>query len=84
MCSFKKPKAPAPVSIPAPAPAPPPPEPTVIETQAPQVQDASVTEKRDDERKRRRQAAAANDTLVTGGQGVLSNAPTAGKTLFGQ
>lgn len=45
--------------------------------------DAAVTEARDKERKRRAAASGGNDTLVTGGQGLINTANTGGGQLLG-
>lgn len=77
MCGFMQPSAPPVVEIPDPA--PPPQEPTA----APQAQDPAVSTSRQNERTRRLRASAANQTLVTGGQGLSTDASTGGKQLFG-
>lgn len=51
---------------------------------APQEQDAAVVNARDQEAARRRAAAGQASTLLTGAQGVTSQASTSGKTLLGQ
>jgi len=51
---------------------------------APQEQDAAVVGARDDETRRRRAAAGRESTLLTGSQGVTSQANTSNKTLLGQ
>lgn len=50
---------------------------------APQTQDAAVVSARDEETRRRRAAGQAS-TLLTGAQGVTTQANTSGKTLLGQ
>lgn len=70
MCIFGTPKTPPPPPIPAePQQAKPPNEGDVRKTTGARVQDQL-----------RSQAA----TVLTGGQGVTTSAPTAGKTLLGQ
>ncbi len=51
---------------------------------APQAQDAAVVSARDEETRRRRAAAGQASTLLTGAQGVTTQANTSGKTLLGQ
>jgi len=59
-------------------------EPTVQQpSSGAQEQDTAVSQAREGERRRRLRASAANDTLVTGAQGVTTNANTAGKQLYG-
>lgn len=67
-------------SAPAPVVLPP------VTQQAPaQVQegDSAVTQARDNERKRRLAAAGANNTLVTGGAGLINSANTGGGQALG-
>lgn len=94
------PQAPAPVVVTAPSPAPAlesPPQvqtterivekggTTVVEqTPAPQEQDYAVQKSREQERRRRLKAAEGNDTLITGGAGLVAPEQTSGKQLFGQ
>lgn len=72
MCGFMAPKVPPPAALPE-APAP-----------APQEQDPAVQQARNDARKRRQLATGANDTLVTGGQGLIDTPSTGLKTATGQ
>lgn len=72
MCGFLAPKAPPPAVLPQ--------EPQ----QAPQESDPAVQSAREDARKRRQLAAGANNTLVTGGQGLLDQPSTGLKTATGQ
>lgn len=51
---------------------------------APQEQDQAVVDSRDEETRRRRAAAGRSSTLLTGAQGVTTQANTSGKTLLGQ
>ncbi|QEM67585.1 hypothetical protein FO488_05075 [Geobacter sp. FeAm09] len=53
-----------------------------VVTPAPEEQDAGVVAARDSERLRRRMAAS--NTILTGAQGVTTQAPTISKTLLGQ
>lgn len=75
MCTslLSTPKA-SPVVVPEAQPAP----------AAVQEGDAGVATAREDLRKRRLAASGANNTLVTGGQGLVSQANTGGGQLFGQ
>lgn len=76
MCAFSKPSVPE-VSIPEPPPAVTPP------AAAPQESDPAVQASRQDTRQRRMAAAQENQTLVTGGQGLVSPASTGNKQAFG-
>lgn len=78
MCMFSAPKAPPPVVVPD----APPPIPDV--QPSPQAQDPAVQQSRQDERQRRIRAASQNSTLVTGGQGLISQPATGLKTAYGQ
>ena len=72
MCGFMSPKTPPAAALPdAPA-------------AAPQNADPAVQQSREDARKRRQAASGANDTLVTGGQGLLDAPSTGLKTATGQ
>ncbi|WP_210515146.1 hypothetical protein GC087_07210 [Pantoea sp. JZ2] len=51
---------------------------------APQEQDTAVVNARDEEERRRRAAAGRASTILTGSQGVTSQANTSSKTLLGQ
>ncbi len=68
MCMGSKPSVPAAAEVQA----------------APQAQDDAVVNARDDETRRRRAAAGRASTLLTGSQGVTSQANTSNKTLLGQ
>lgn len=73
MCGFLAPKAPPIQALPD---APPP---------APQASDPAVQAAQDAAYKKKKIAAAGNDTLVTGGQGLINSpAATANKTAYGQ
>ena len=76
MCMFSSPSVPT-VEVPETV------EPTVSVSDTAQEQDTAVSEARENERRRKLRASAANDTLVTGAQGVTTNANTAGKQLYG-
>lgn len=62
----------------APPPPPAPPRPESMEEQA------AVSASREAERRRQAMAAGRESTMLTGGQGVTTEAPTASKTLLGQ
>lgn len=95
---FKSPKPPAPVVLPAPAAPPPPPapaptQPTVAQPQNVVVQqptgpvqesDPNVLKAREEERLRRLRAGKSNNTLVTGGDGLLGAPATGTKKLMGE
>ena len=80
MCSRPKAPSPPPQVVQPPPAAPPPPAPVVAQAE---MQDPDVTRARDNERLRRRRGVESNNTLVTGGAGLQSEASTATKTLFG-
>lgn len=74
------PSAPIIINTPGPAAAPAP-------TPIPQVQDPAVQSARENERTRNIRGAQANNTLVTGGQGLINepaNTTAGGKKLLGE
>ena len=72
MCGFMSPKSPPPAALPE------------APQQAPQQSDPAVQQSRDEARRRRQAASGANDTLVTGGQGLVDQPSTGLKTATGQ
>lgn len=57
---------------------------TIIQKQAPQVQDPDVAAARNRDRRSRIKQSSANSTLVTGGSGIAKPAATGAKRLFGE
>lgn len=71
MCMFSSPKAPTPAVVEAPA------------VKQAQESDEATTSTRDKQRQRRLASVAGTDTLVTGGAGLTTAAPTGLKSAYG-
>lgn len=76
MCAFSQPKAPPAVVVPETPPMVPEPQ------AAPQESNPQVQASRDQDRMRKMRGAAQNNTLVTGGQGLLDQ-PALAKQYLG-